>query len=207
MSTLAQLKAELCEVSARTDVGFDSDDAAVARIKALAAEVEALNPTQAPNTRADLLDGRWKLLYSSFGLERDTNLRRLSFATLPRAPITVTAVYQEVGTASGQYDNVVAFTIADGSRGWHRTRGVFKPAPDDDKRILIDFTSNLAHPDDATLAEEAWRARLGVAADEPIEAPIKAPPGLYSDITYLDADLRLMRGNIGNLYVLVPDHG
>jgi hypothetical protein len=207
MSDLAALKAELCEVSARTDAGFESDDAAVARIKTLAAQVEALNPTPAPNRRADLLDGRWKLLYSSFGLERDTNLRRLSFATLPRAPISVTAIYQEVGTASGQYDNVVGFTTADGTRGWHRTRGVFKPAPDDDNRILIDFISNLAHPEDASIGEGAWRARLGVTEEEAIEAPIKAPPGLYSDITYLDADLRLMRGNIGNLYVLVPDRG
>ena len=203
MSSLAELKPELLRLSAATDAGFAAkdDSPVVARIIALAAQVEALNPTPRPVDQPRLLDGRWKLLYSSFGLERQTTLRRISFATLPReARIAVDGVYQMVDAATGRYDNHVEFRAENGTAGVHVTRGIFKPQDGSDKRLEISFVGNGAYPLAAESGPGDLRAALGLGADEPLEAPVKFDG--WSDVTYLDDDTRLMRGNAGNLYVL-----
>lgn len=175
----ASLKAELAALGAETDAGFDRGGAAVERIKALAAALEGVNPTPAPARAAALLKGRWRLLYSSFGLERETTLARLSFNVLPKTPITVTDLRQEVDPAIGLYDNVV-----DHEGGSVTMLGRF--APRDDHRLDVAFTDVLA------VGEGAARAPIDNA---------KIPP-LHSDVTYLDDDFRLNRGGFGNLYVL-----
>ncbi len=196
-------KAELLALSATTDAGFESgkDADIIARIKTLAAEVEATNPTPDPSAHLAKMNGRWKLLYSSFGLERDTNLRRISFGTLPRdAKIRVSEIFQQVDAATGQYDNQVEFTAGDAA-GVHITRGQFTPDAADKKRLSITFTANAALPRGTTATAEQLRAALDVGSDDKLEAPLKFTG--WSDVTYLDENTRLMRGNAGNLYVLV----
>ena len=179
MADLAALKAELAAIAATTDVGFDTGGEAVETIKRLAAALEAANPTPAPAHADDLMRGRWRLLYSSFGLQRDATLARLSFNALPKTPVTVTDLWQEVDPVTGLYDNVVDH--ADGSVV---TLGRYTPASD--QRLDVLFTEIVA-------------TGLG-AARVPIDNS-KIPP-LHSDVTYLDGDFRLNRGSFGNLYVL-----
>lgn len=173
------LKRELAEVARGTDVGFDAGGAAVEEIKRLAAALEAANPTPAPSRADDLLHGRWRLLYSSFGLERQATLARLSFNALPKTPVRVTDLWQEVAPATGLYDNIV-----DHESGSVVTLGQFSPASD--QRLDVKFT------DLVVTGEGATRAVIDNA---------KIPP-LWSDVTYLDEDFRLNRGGFGNLYVL-----
>lgn len=204
--SLSALKAQLLALSASTDAGFESVEHSglIAQIKTLAAAVEARTPTPEPLSHLALMDGRWKLLYSSFGLERDTTLRRISFGTLPRdGKIRVSGVYQMVDHLTGQYDNHVEFTAGakpNDVAGIHITRGRFMPHAENPIRLAITFTGNAALPMEANISEAALRAALGVEADDALAAPIKFEG--WSDVTYLDADTRLMRGNAGNLYVL-----
>ena len=173
------IKAGLASIAAATDVGFEAGGEAVEAIKRFGAELEAANPTPV-TTRADaLLKGRWRLLYSSFGLQRDATLARLSFNTLPKTPVRVTDLWQEVDPATGLYDNIV-----DHDEGSVVMLGHFTPASD--TRLDVVFTDMLA-------------IGLG-AARVPIDNS-KIPP-LWSDVTYLDDDFRLNRGGYGNLYVL-----
>ena len=173
------LKAELARIAAATDVGFDLGGDAVEAIKRLAGELEAANPTPVTSRADALLKGRWRLLYSSFGLHRDATLARLSFNALPKTPVHVTDLWQEVDPATGLYDNIV-----DHDEGSVVTLGKFTPASD--QRLDVVFTDMLA-------------TGLG-AARLPIDNS-KIPP-LHSDVTYLDDDFRLNRGSYGNLYVL-----
>lgn len=176
---IASVKTELAAIAAATDVGFDAGGEAVAAIKRLAGELEAANPTPVTARADSLMKGRWRLLYSSFGLQRDATLARLSFNALPKTPVTVTDLWQEVDPATGLYDNVV-----DHLEGSAITLGQFKPAGD--QRLDVVFTEMLV-------------IGLG-AARVPIDNA-KIPP-LHSDVTYLDDDFRLNRGSYGNLYVL-----
>jgi hypothetical protein len=175
----AAIKAELAAIAAATDVGFDAGGEAVETIKRLALALEGANPTPAPARADALLKGRWRLLYSSFGLQRDATLARLSFNALPKTPVTVTDLWQEVDPATGLYDNVV-----DHTQGSVVTLGRFEPQ--DDQRLGVVFTDMCV-------------TGLG-ATRVPIDNA-KIPP-LHSDVTYLDDDFRLNRGSYGNLYVL-----
>jgi PAP_fibrillin len=177
MADVAALKAELAALGAATEAGLQDGGAAVDRIMGLAGALEALNPTPAPARADALLAGRWRLLWSSFGLQRETTLARLSFNLLPKEPIRVEALFQEVGPATGLYDNIVSY-----AGGQAVTLGRFTPASD--VRMDVWFTD----------AQASGHGRL------PLDNA-KIPP-LWSDVVYLDADFRLNRGSFGSLYVL-----
>ena len=182
----SRIKARLSALGAVTDLGFEAGGEAVETIKTLAAELEALNPTPAPARTDALLRGRWRLLYSSFGLQRQATLGRLSFNVLPKsAPITVERLFQEVDPETGLYDNVVEYSDETGAPGVSLTIGMFSPA--DDRRMDVVFTH----------AQATGHARA------PIDNA-KIPP-LWSEVTYLDQDFRLNRGSYGSLYVLALD--
>jgi hypothetical protein len=178
--SISKLKAELARLGAETEAGFEAGGAAVERIAARAAALEALNPTEASARAEALLQGRWRLLWSSFGLTRDTTLARLSFNLLPKEPVRVEALFQEVDPATGLYDNVVRY-----AGGEQVTLGRFAPASDVRLDVVFTHAQASGHP--------------RVALDH-----AKLPP-LWSDVTYLDADFRLNRGSFGSLYVLALD--
>ncbi len=197
---LAELKSRLIELAAATDMRFEATKDEEATLQELAAEVEKLNPTPDPATRADLLDGRWRLLYSSFRLTREASLARLSFGKLPEVTVRVEGIYQEVRTASGDYNNLVHFSHGE-LKGVQVTKGRFAPA--DGTRLSVAFHGADARPEDRTMPLPRFAAELGTSPDR-LDAPLEAP-GLWSDVVYLDDGLRLMRGAYRNLYVLVRD--
>ena len=184
MDEAAALKRELVALGAATEAGFEAGGTAVERIKALAAQLEAVNPTPVSARTDGLLKGRWRLIYSSFGLQRRTTLARLSFNILPKHEIEVDGLFQEVDPATGLYDNIVEFR-RDGQAGVNVTLGRF--APTGAERLAVEFT-------DVGVISSALRQRLPIVND-------KLPP-MHSDVTYLDDDFRLNRGGFGNLYVL-----
>lgn len=182
----AAIKARLSALGVATDQGFEAGGEAVEAIKSLAAELEAMNPTPSPARADALLRGRWRLLYSSFGLQRQATLGRLSFNTLPKdEPITVQRLFQEVDPATGLYDNVVEYADASGQPGVSLTIGRFSQASD--VRMDVVFTH----------AQASGHERA------PIDN-VRIPP-LWSEVTYLDEDFRLNRGSYGSLYVLALD--
>lgn len=181
----AAIKAELAELGRTTEAGFAQGGKRVERIAELAAALEALNPTAAPARAGDLLRGRWRLLWSSFGLEREATLARLSFKLLPDEPIRVEHLFQEVDPQTGLYDNVVAYSRPDGGTGEAVTLGRFAPTSDTRMDVVFTHAQATGHP----------RAAIDNA---------KIPP-LWSEIVYLDSDFRLNRGSYGSLYVLALD--
>ncbi len=180
MPELAALKEELISVASRTDIGFAAGGEAVEEIKRLAAAIELLNPTPEPATADDLMRGRWQLLYSSFGLERDSTLARLSFNMFPKIPVRVCTLWQEVQPERMLYDNIVECdegpVIVEGR---YRAQGA--------SRLGVEF----------------YRATASIGVEQ-YDAPIANDriPQLHSDVTFLDDDFRLNRGSFGNLYVL-----
>ena len=105
-----------------------------------------------------------------------------------------------VDSASGSYDNHVEFVTKSAMSGVHVTHGVFTPEDGSDKRLTITFLSNHARPLSSDTSVDQLRLALGIEPDAPLEAPVNFAG--WSDVTYLDDEFRLMRGNAGNLYVL-----
>ena len=200
MSTeLPDLKRRLLELTAATAAYAPAATADEREILALADRLEKQNPTDQPARCSDLLDGRWRMRYSSFKLDQAPTLQRLAFGKLPAVEIAIDGIYQEVDSSGGHYNNVVAFS-RDGARGLQVITGRFKPA--DDSRLDIDFFATHVRALNGDSA--ALHRALGVADEGDLAAQLESPP-LSSEVSYLDEDLRLMRGSYRNLYVLSRD--
>ncbi|MBL0923112.1 MAG: fibrillin [Sphingomonadaceae bacterium] len=180
MADVAALKVELISVASQTDNGFEAGGAAVDRIKVLSAALESANPTPDPAQQAEMLRGRWQLLYSSFGLERETTLARLSFNVLPKIGVRVNSVWQEVQPERALYDNIVEC---------------------EEGPVIVE--GRYAAQSGSRLGVEFYRAFSVLGMDHYDGAIDNGKiPSLHSDVTFLDRDFRLNRGGFGNLYVL-----
>lgn len=199
MSEHAAIKAELVDLSSRTEIGFDKEHPDVVRIKELAIALEGFNPTVAPSRKRDLLRGRWRMLYSSFGVERDTTLGRLTFRKFPETPIHIQHIWQEIDPDTGLYDNSIALTGPDGTVSMNVVRGRYEPH--DDHRMDVVFFDTFCATDDGRSAAD-YAASIGLEGPDALYQEIAKTPPLHSTLTYLDDDLRLNRGSYGNLYVV-----
>lgn len=185
MRHASTLKQELAALGALTEVGFQAADADTARIRALAAELEAMNPTAEPAQAAALLRGRWRLLYSNFDLQRSTTLARVSLGICPPQPVEVVELYNEIDPATGLYDNVIHYLDDDGSPG-----------------ILV-MAGQYQVEDDTHLDLRYFEARIfGPGAPVQLPATGSRVSSLSVEITYLDDSFRLARGAYGSLYIL-----
>lgn len=169
------------------------------RIEALAQALEALSPSPEPANHP-AMDGRWQTLYSTLPLPGETTLRRLSFARLPRTKIEVTGLLQDVNRHTGQYDNVVSFeTVAGRVPGHQVMRGLYHGDPEVPVRLQITFRSTAVKPIDDFDAETFVK---GIVLEDGDQLDGEVDFQGWSDVTYLDDDFRLNRGQNGNLYVL-----
>jgi hypothetical protein len=199
--TLSELKTEIRALAAQSGTLKKDTDAELGeKITALAAELEAANPTSDPTSRTDLFDGRWKLLFSTFNLDRKASLAKLSFGKLPDAEVTIGDVFQEVSSAHGQlYDNVVEFEDASGKKGVKVMHG--KYTVHDGDRLDVVFDHVFVAPQD-TRALDEFCVDLGLARDTGTSVAIARTPPMHSSIVYLDEEMRINRGVYGGVYVL-----
>lgn len=185
MRHASQIKQQLAALGAATEMGLRADEAAADRIRALAAELEEMNPTPEPARAAGLLRGRWRLLYSNLELKRRSTLAELSFNILPATPVDVVDLYNEVEPGSALWDNVI--TIEDAASGQPGTVVIAGHyAVDDDAEIDIRFGEAMVQTPAAPVRLPIERAQL---------------PLMRNRITYLDDGFRMVRGNFGNLYI------
>lgn len=201
MSELTNIKQELINLAASTDIGFNLTPEIKERIEKLATEVEVLNPTAEPTKNIELIAGRWRLLYSTFGLEKETTLSRLSFGKLPNVSINVTGIFQEISLTNQQYNNLIEFNSHSGLPGIVVVNARYTIT--DAKRLTIDFLATSVKSANHDLSDVDFRAALGVETDAVLESQLEFNG--WSDVTYLDENLRLMRGNANNLYVLLRE--
>ncbi|MBW4645024.1 MAG: PAP/fibrillin family protein [Goleter apudmare HA4340-LM2] len=200
-SELANLKQELISISQATEIGFNITDDTKRQIESLASQVEKLNPTPEPTSQMQLVEGRWRLLYSTFGLERETTLQRLAFGKLPNVAVNVTGIFQEIYPDGQQYNNSIEFTAPSGINGIVRVTARY--TLEGSQRLNVDFLETAVTSANNHLSDAALREALGIDDESPLASTLSFNG--WSDITYLDEELRLMRGNNQNLYVLLRD--
>lgn len=201
INELTTLKEQLISISASTNLGFNHTPTTQEQIETLAKSLELLNPTHQPTNYIELIQGRWQLLYSTFGLERETTLQRLSFGKLPNVTVNVTGIFQEVHLVGQEYNNLVEFTAGFDVKGITVISGRYKV--ENSQRLNIDFWETSVKSASNDLSESAFREALGIDNDSPLKSKLSFSG--WSDITYLDDNFRLMRGNQQNLYVLLRE--
>lgn len=167
-------------------------------ILAACAELELQNPHPRPLTTAiDLLGGDWRLLYTSSG----------SLLGIDKFPLAKLGdIYQCIRpTASAVYNIAEVTSLIPGLNSLVAIVAKFTPVSE--ARVNVVFNRSLVglqrlfdYSDPDRLITAIENGRKFTALDLKIDRQGKEPAWL--EVTYLDEDLRISRGNEGSVFVL-----
>jgi PAP_fibrillin len=189
------VKADLLRLLADKNRGLQASTAAKQEIELGIAAIEATNPTTQPLQQPDLL-GDWRLIYTT----------STSLLNLGRIPLChLGNIYQCI--RSGNIYNIAEINSLPYLSSVVSVVASYQPLSD--CRVKVDFRRSVAGLQTVVDYQSpgAWIEKLNsgqklLAVDFPIDNP-KANSWL--DVTYLDADLRISRGNQGSVFVLTKD--
>lgn len=225
-------KAEVLSEIAALNRGILATAADQQRVMGAIARLEALNPTPQPTQATNLLDGNWQLLYTTslelLGIDR---FPLLGLGQIYQCIRVQTQRVYNLAEIRGPWglDGLVSvgadFVVASDRRiNVHFTRAVFGiqrllnyNAVDEfverlgsPERLLgVDIQLNRrrsgfsAHPSPEAIAEPTTTVPASdrPASIQPENRPQQPRQG-WIELTYLDPDLRINRGNEGSLFVL-----
>jgi hypothetical protein len=192
------LKTDLIAMLADKNRGLRANRAEQQSILTAVAAVESTNPTPLPLAAPDLLGGDWRLLYTtSSGL---LNLGRLPLAQLGQ-------IYQCIRPATSSVYNIAEIQSLPYLSSLVSVVAKFQPIAD--RRVQVNFVrsiiglqSLLGYQSPAAFIDRISSPQPLLAIDLPINRPNRES---WLDITYLDEDLRISRGNQGSIFVLTKD--
>ncbi|XP_023521268.1 plastid-lipid-associated protein 6, chloroplastic-like [Cucurbita pepo subsp. pepo] len=167
-----------------------------------AKEIEAAGGPVDLSVDLDKLQGRWKLIYSSAFSSRTLGGSRPGPPTGRLLPITLGQVFQRIDVISKDFDNIVELEL-----------GAPWPLPP------AEVTATLAHVFEIigsakikiTFQKTTVKATGNLSQLPPLEVPrlpdaLRPPSNTGSgdfEVTYLDNDTRITRGDRGELRVFV----
>ncbi len=188
-------KASLLEAIAGKNRGLLATVADKQAILALISQLEDRNPTPRPTEAGDLLDGDWRLLYTSSS----------SILGVDQVPLLkLGQVYQCIRVKDAKVYNIAEIYGLPYLEGLLSVVARFEVVSE--RRVNVRFERSInglqraigyQSPDDHIQQIES--GKKFVALDFPIEN--RDQKG-WLDISYLDEDLRIARGNEGNVFVL-----
>ncbi|MBD0346012.1 MAG: PAP/fibrillin family protein [Coleofasciculus sp. Co-bin14] len=189
-------KSELLEAIAGKNRGLLATETDKVAILAAVSRLEDRNPTPRPVEAAELLEGNWRLLYT-------TSKELLNLGRLPVVPLG--QIYQCVRTSTSRIYNIAEISELPFVEGLVSVAARFEPV--NERRVNVKFERSIV----------GLRRLIGYKSPsdfiQQIEAGKKFFPALdfsidtgdrqgWLDITYLDNDLRIGRGNEGSVFVL-----
>ncbi|MDP8962671.1 MAG: PAP/fibrillin family protein [Cyanobacteriota bacterium] len=188
-------KAEVLEAIAGTNRGLLATETDKVAILAAVSRLEDRNPTPRPLEATDLLEGNWRLLYTtSNGL---LNLGRFPVLQLGQ-------IYQCVRTATTQIYNIAEISGLPYLESLVSVSARFEPVSD--RRVNVKFERSISglqrligYQSPSNFIQQIESGKKFPAIDFGIES--RDQQG-WLDITYLDNDLRIGRGNEGSVFVL-----
>lgn len=219
LSDRIELKGDLLKICTSVKVGNAFPEEVASQIRACVEKIESESSQESLTHSLKHFDGEWTMLYSTLpAFFKRIALRDLSAGTIPSEEplILINCVKQVVKqTASGvyQYDNLVEFN---GGRehaaeppiaGLHITRGTAElNAPESAEKTVrfnVAFYENEASPASYWKADsDNFKSLFGFKSEDALLGKYPAAFKSWSDIVYLDEDLRIMRGGKGNIYIL-----
>jgi hypothetical protein len=191
-------KTDLMAMLADKNRGIRANHTEQQEILAAVAVVEKTNPTLLPLATPDLLGGDWRLLYTtSAGL---LNLGRIPFAQLG-------SIYQCIRPATSSVYNIAEIQSLPYLSSLVSVVAKFQPISQ--QRVQVNFVRSiiglqglLGYQSPATFIDRISLPQPLLAIDLPINSPNRES---WLDITYLDENLRISRGNQGSVFVLTKD--
>ncbi|WIA32162.1 hypothetical protein OEZ86_003011 [Tetradesmus obliquus] len=224
----ADIKAALLDSFYGTERGLSARSEVRAEINELITQLEAKNPTPSPTEMMALLDGDWKLVYTS-------NSELLAILALSKLPfVTIGDITQRVDTITATVENRAALSVPLSRTSLSATASFEVRSP---KRLQIAFErGSIATPEllsDLEVPESV--DVLGQTVDlsqlrgvlqpfsQGLSSILKQVGGIVSQApdlsfpitndsastwlltTYLDEDTRITRGDGGSVFILTKD--
>lgn len=199
---LASLKSHLLAVVAGLDRGLCAAEADVQAVDSAAGKLEAAAGSAVNlSENLDVLQGRWRLIYSSAFASGSLGGMRPG-PPVGRLPLTLGQVYQRIDVVAKELDNIVDLRI-----------GTPWPLPPLEVTATLAHTFEIIGDTKIRIIFEKTSAKFGGSQSQipPYDLPqlpdfLRPVPSLRSgefDIIYLDKDLRISRGDRGELRVFL----
>ena len=191
-------KVELLDAIAPVNRGLSASEPDRVAIQAAVAQLEGRNPTPEPLAAKELLEGNWRLLYTTS--QELLNIDRLPLASL--GPI-----YQCVRLAEGRIYNIAEVNGPPLLSGIVAVAARLEPVSQ--RRVNVRFERGVVglrslldyQTPSQFIAKMENTAKFSLL--QGIDFSINADQQTgWLEITYLDDTLRIGRGNQGNLFVL-----
>ena len=201
-------KNDLRNAIASTNRGITATDNDKQVIASIVARVEDLNPTPEPLSETDLLAGDWRLLYT-------TSQELLGIDKVPLAQLG--DIYQCVRPQNSRIYNIAEIRSLPYCEALVSVVAGFEPAPDEDKpagtlskrRVNVKFNRGVIGLQRALgyQSPEQYIEKLETTEKmnllQGIDFAINSDRQQgWLEVTYLDKDFRIGRGNQGSIFVL-----
>ena len=188
-------KSELLEAIAGKNRGLLSTEQDKQAILMAIAQLEDRNPTPRPIEAGDLLDGNWRLLYT-------TSKGLLNIDQLPL--LKLGQIYQSIRVKTQSVYNIAEIYGLPYLEGIVSVVAKFEPVSE--RRVQVKFERSIvglqrliAYQSPTDFIQQIEAAKKFVAIDTKLDSSRQQG---WLDITYLDADMRIGRGNEGSVFVL-----
>lgn len=191
-------KAELLEVIAGKNRGLLASSSDQLAILAAIAQLEDRNPTPRPVEAAKLLTSDWRLLYT-------TSRGLLGLDQFPL--VKLGQIYQCIRAATGKVYNIAEVYGVPFLEGIISVAASFEPVSE--RRVQVKFNRSIIglqrfvdYRSPADFIENIENEKRFAAIDFKLNSQEQQG---WLDITYLDEDLRIGRGNEGSVFVLTKE--
>ncbi|OYD94456.1 fibrillin [Nostoc sp. 'Peltigera membranacea cyanobiont' 210A] len=188
-------KAALMDAIAGTNRGLLATEEQKQTILAAIANLEDFNPTPRPVEASNLLDGNWRLLYTTS--KALLNLDRLPLCKLGQ-------IYQYIRVDTTSVYNIAEIYGLPFLEGLVSVAAKFEPVSG--RRVQVKFERSIIglqrlieYNSPVTFIQQIEEGRKFPGIDFVIKSDKQQG---WLDITYIDNDLRISRGNEGSVFVL-----
>ncbi|BAZ68687.1 MAG: PAP/fibrillin family protein [Pelatocladus maniniholoensis HA4357-MV3] len=188
-------KATLLEAIAGKNRGLLASEQDRQAILIAIANIEDLNPTPRPVEAGDLLDGNWRLLYTT----------SKALLNLDRFPLyKLGQIYQCIRVKTNSVYNIAEIYGLPFLEGIVSVAAKFEPVSGRRvqvkfERSIVSFQRLIDYKSPDKYIQQIEGGQKFTALDFPLNSNEQQG---WLDITYLDSDLRIGRGNEGSVFVL-----
>ena len=191
-------KAELLEAIAGKNRGLLANEIDNVRVLSAIQQLEDTNPTNQPLGAKDLLNGDWRLLYTT----------SKSILGLDRFPLfKLGQIYQCIRVSEAKVYNIAEIVGLPMLEGLVSVVATFEPVSE--RRVSVMFERSIiglqrlfGYNSPGKFIQQIESGKKFLPLDFKID---RGEQKGWLDITYLDQDMRIGRGNEGNVFVLTKE--
>ncbi|BAZ46007.1 PAP fibrillin family protein [Chondrocystis sp. NIES-4102] len=192
-------KAQLLEAIAGKNRGLLANEIDNVRVLAAIQKLEDINPTPQPLEAKELLNGNWRLLYTT----------SKGILGLDRVPLfKLGQIYQCIRVESAKVYNIAEIMGLPMLEGLVSVCATFEPVSERRvnvvfERSIIGLQRILGYNSPGKFIDQIESGKKFLPVDFKID---RGEQQGWLDVTYLDQDMRIGRGNEGNVFVLTKEN-